>query len=296
MLSTTTNTPKDILFVLQAVNLVKLDETSGLEHKLLLLLRSSDTNRVNDRIKAMIIRVLRDKLKTDTDEIERMLSFEGDGGSRMSAVISAELGKECGNKRAPLSSSKVVNFLNGHFEEFSAVERTVLVNDSINTKPSNGYERFLLGEAESIDDPNVLRELFRQGKVNLDLFLEKMRESLEIEDYEMISCKAHAELDILVFWKFLDKIPFLTKKIKELWPNRKFYSVDREALVINSSSSLPVLYHFFKILVEFRDLEEAEVEDWSEDYIEMAGELYEKYKIDKEVAEVFKNVANKQEI
>lgn len=240
------------MFVLQCLNILDFPKESELENNLLLILRSKNTN---DRIKGMTVKILKEKFGTELDEIKRRIrngSIESNSMEKYPPNISAEL-----SLPAPVSTSKVLNFFNGHYESFTKVEQAILRNE--NTKHlecRNGYENLLV-RSKDTDDPNLLRNLFCIGKIDVSEFISKMEENLEIEDYEMILSTNQVDNDQV--WDLLNKIPILTDKIKMI-------EVGRERFNHNIvPSSLPVRYYYNKLLRSFEDFSEKEEEEEEEE-------------------------------
>lgn len=224
---------------------------------------------MNDRIKWMILRVLRRDCEVDDDEgVIRMMD-----NANMSALIHSVLREEYNikdSKHIPANSaSKVVNLLNGHFDDFSAVESSVLKSDLSRVDRSNlsEYEKYILCECGvNIRDPNVLRELLRIDRISVQEYMK----STGNLDAELIVSKTK---DPEIFWKFLERCDeFVTDEMHKIELRREFYDYYKSYLP-DECSRLPVLWYLFKLVKEF---EIEETEDLTK-FREMGKGLYDKY-------------------
>ena len=272
MLNDSNSKQMEILFVLQVTNLLNLKEID--ENYLLKLLRSE---KLNDRIKAMVIKLL--NLKED-DDVIRMLRNE----NKHSALICASLiekfkdFKHLLNNKNIKSSSKLINLINGNYESFSEIEQAILEDKSVNTDDgyNNGYEHYISFFSDHkhviIFDPNVLRYLLKLDKITLKEFMKQMRK-LESIDFELIAMKT---FDSELFWNSLNKINFMILSEDNFEVKQSCileYMMDKDI----KSYSLPAQLYFFKLLNE-----------GDEFYDSCAVDLYEKYKNNfDETAEIF---------
>lgn len=266
---------KEISFVLQVTNLLNLKEID--ENNLFKLLRSE---KLNDRIKAMVIKLLDIKEDYD-DDVIGVLRNE----NKHSAVICASLREKFINfndSKNIKSSSKLINLINGNYKSFSARERAILEDRTDNTEDNkSGYEKYIgilsSSHKQVINDPNVLRYLLKVDKITLKEFMKQAGEKLESVDYELIAMKT---FDPELFWDSLNKINFMIFSYeyyegKSKSSNMLEYMMDKDI----KSYSLPAQVYFFKLL-----------NGGPKCYDSLANDLYEKYKNNFDgTAEMFKN-------
>lgn len=265
MLGDAESSLKDISFVLQVIKLLNFNEIDGdemLKNNLLKMLRSE---RLNDRLKAMIIKIC-------DEQVMEMINEE----SLKSAVIRAALtekGFETSGK-VQISSSKLINLINGNYEKFSEIERAILEDKSITNRGISSYEKYLLalgdtdindviGDCELVD-PNVLRHLLKIDKLSSNDFIKQIPNNLSLVDYELIKTKTY---DFELFWKCLNSSDFISLDGLEIKPYMKDYMMNKDI----RSLTLPAQVYFFKLLNNSED-------DYDEYLKSVANDLYEKYK------------------
>ena len=191
----------------------------------------------------MAIKLLGEKCGfEDEEEIKRML---GKGNYEKSAILISSLNLDS-KTSVPISSSKVVNLRNGHFEQFSDVEKSILDGKIVRDSDCfSGYEELLcalvLKKVES--DGNVLRYLLKTDLISVTEFIEKA-EVMNVYDYEMICDKSN---DPEIIFKYLKLVPTLSQKLKE---KVIVGSIDAEDV---ESLSLPAQWHIFQQLGDKRE-------------------------------------------
>lgn len=196
------NDAVNVSFALQCLNLFPhsfFEENQTFESILYKLLRS---RKANDRLKTVAIKLLRKKYGIEKVEIR---DYEN------SALLISELGRTSADIKAPVSSSKVINLRNGHFDQFSEVERSIL-NGLLTDSYSNGYEKLLCAVSGSkitgITDMNVLRYLLRIDRITVNEFITfTSAQLMNIADYELICEKTN---DPEITFDYLKKIPMLS--------------------------------------------------------------------------------------
>jgi metal-responsive CopG/Arc/MetJ family transcriptional regulator len=251
---------KEISFVLQVTKLLNLKEIN--ENNLLKLLRSE---KVNDRMKAMVIK-LQDLY--DFNEVSRML-----GEKMRSAIITSALNekfedfKEFENHKN-LSCSKLINLINGNHKSFSEAEQAILEErkDIVGLGFNNAYEQYigiLSGHAIDITDPNSLRYLLKADKISWKDFMNRIQiGNLTSIDYELIAMKT---CDPELFWSSLNNISFMIFPEDSI--EIKLYMLEYMNNKDIKSYNLPAQLYFFKLL-----------NGKFEGYNYITDYIYEKYK------------------
>lgn len=252
--------------VLQIIVIVNFQEIDGgllLRPNLLNVLRG---NSIYDKIKWMILKILKrfgcfDKV----DDVSIVSGFNG-----MSALIQSELNDEYKSdaKMIPKSSSKVVNLLNGHFEDFSPIERSILSHKEVSPDIAlTEYEKFISGKYFDVKDHRVLRELLRIDLLSVEEYL-KFKIPL---DPELIVSKTK---DAKIFWEYLGKCDeFVTKRLKSIELEREFYDHLKAEGIIVDDQELPKIWFIFKLIQEFESDEKSRLK-----FKEIGLNLHERYK------------------
>ena len=270
--------PNEISFVLQMIKLLNYKEFDDgqINRNLLKLLRS---NSVNDRLKAMAIKVL------SVDDREDVLRMSGEG-CKESAVICAAIKEKfddyCAGKGIK-SSSKLINLINGNYEEFTETECAILEEKYCMSNSPSEYEKYLRvlnGENIVISNPVILRRLFKNNKISCSEFVEYFHVKLEPVDHELIASKTS---DPQSFWNSLNSIDFIVNDdmvaVKDSFLE---YMMDKDI----KSCSLPAQQCLFNLLNRSKTNDER--------FKLVAVELYNKYKDNFDgSAKVFKDFIDK---
>lgn len=232
MLNDSNSKQQEISFVLQVTNFLKLREID--ENNLLKLLRS---DKVNDRIKAMVIKVV----DIECDVVLRMLN------KKESAVINAALKEKYIDLKLMdsircYSSSKLINLILENYKSFSETEKAILENQKDITSFDNAYEQYLasLRDVNDMVDPNILRYLLKIDKITCKKFIEKAKNPTSI-DYELIAIKT---CDQNSFWNSINNLNFMIFPNLEIKPYMLEY-VNTENI---KSYSVPAQMYFLKLL------------------------------------------------
>lgn len=264
MLNDSNSKQREISFVLQVTNLLNLKEID--ENNLLKLLRS---DKVNDRIKAMVIKIL----DSDGDVILRMLN------EKQSAVIKAAL-KEKYKELKHMdttrysSSSKLINLINENYKSFSESEKAILEDRKDISSFNDAYENYLASlrgySVNQIVDPNALRYLLKIDKITCKHFIEQARNPTSI-DYELIAIKT---CDPDLFWNSLNNLNFMIFPDLEIKP----YMLEYVNNVDIKSYSVPAQMYFLKLL-----------NGRYEDFESIVNDIYTLYKHNFDIFKEFKD-------
>lgn len=204
----------------------------------------------------MTVKLLKEKFGCEDVEITRMFS----GVDEMSALLISDLAfPKIGS--VPISTSKIVNLKNNHYDQFSDIEQAVLNGKPFDGPISNGYEEFLnLLQTNCndthISDTNILRYLLYTDKITVEKFIQH-NPSLSSFDHELIIKKSSDNPKLAL--EHLKKISFLSYDLKQA--NLNIVAVDEDI----ENLSLPAQWHIIK------NSRKGENE-------EICRRLYEKYK------------------
>lgn len=248
----------------QVLQIIKLIDFGSIDDGILRTsLKKLLRGNMNDRIKWMILKILKQDEHVDEADVIRMLDVKN-SSALIHSVLKDEYGLKC--NPAPKSSSKVVNLLNGHFEGFSEIEKAVLTSQPVESDnlSLNEYEKYIAHYTSDVIDPNILRELLRTDRITVEEYM-RMTKS-ESHDSDLIVLKTN---DPGVFWMNLGQCEeFISDKMQGIELRKEFYDYYKPLCDLKECR-LPVLWYFFRLIKEFEsDLMQ---------YKEIGAEFYKKY-------------------